>query len=63
MIVAGIDVGNSTTEVVLARLDSGRIEIIGTARAATRRGKGSPASLDGAAALVARRAPAGGRRC
>jgi hypothetical protein len=53
-VVAGIDIGNSTTEVVLARVAPSGIDVIGTARAATRRGKGSPESLDGAAALVAR---------
>jgi hypothetical protein len=53
-IAAGIDVGNSSTEVVLARLEAGRIEVLGAARAPTRRAKGSPQSLDGAAALVRR---------
>ena len=53
-VAAGIDVGNSTTEVVLGRLTGDRIEVIGAARAPTRRAKGSVASLDGAAALVRR---------
>jgi Diol dehydratase reactivase ATPase-like domain/DD-reactivating factor swiveling domain len=52
--VAGIDVGNSTTEVVLARLRRSGIEVLGTARAPTRRAKGSARSLDGAVALVRR---------
>ena len=53
-LAAGIDVGNSTTEVVLARLVRGDVEIVGAGRAPTRRAKGSPESLDGAAALVRR---------
>lgn len=53
-LVAGIDIGNSTTEVVLARLHAGGIDVLGTARAPTRRSKGSPQSLDGAVALVRR---------
>jgi hypothetical protein len=53
-VVAGIDVGNATTEVVLARLDSGAPEVIGVGRAPTRRAKGSPESLDAAVALVRR---------
>jgi hypothetical protein len=53
-VAAGIDVGNSTTEVVLGRRTGDRIEVIAAGRAPTRRAKGSPASLDGAAALVRR---------
>ena len=53
-LAAGIDVGNSTTEVVLARLTRDGIEVVGADRAPTRRAKGSPESLDGAAALVRR---------
>ena len=41
-VVAGVDVGNSTTEVLLARVDNGRVEVVGVGRAPTRRGKGSP---------------------
>ena len=53
-VVAGVDVGNSTTEVLLARVDNGRVEVVGVGRAPTRRGKGSPESLAGAVALVRR---------
>jgi Diol dehydratase reactivase ATPase-like domain/DD-reactivating factor swiveling domain len=53
-VVAGIDVGNSTTEVLLARVDGGRVQVVGVARSPTRRGKGSPESLAGAVALVRR---------
>lgn len=53
-VAAGIDVGNATTEVVLARVSPGTVEVIGVGRAPTRRAKGSPASLDGAVALVRR---------
>jgi hypothetical protein len=53
-VVAGIDVGNSTTEVVLGRRAGDRIEVIAAGRAPTRRAKGSAASLDGAAALLGR---------
>lgn len=53
-VVAGVDVGNSTTEVVLGRVDGDRVEVVGAGRAPTRRAKGSPESLDGAAALVRR---------
>jgi hypothetical protein len=53
-VVAGIDVGNATTEVVLAHVADDGTEVIGTGRAPTRRAKGAPESLDGAAALVGR---------
>jgi hypothetical protein len=53
-VVAGIDVGNSTTEVVLGRRTGVGIEVIAAGRAPTRRAKGSAASLDGAAALLRR---------
>ena len=57
-VVACVDVGNSTTEVLLARLGDrigiGRVEVVGVGRAPTRRGKGSPESLAGAVALVRR---------
>lgn len=53
-VVAGIDVGNSTTEVVLGALGPGHVEVLATGRAPTRGPKGSPASLDNAAALVRR---------
>lgn len=53
-VVAGIDVGNSTTEVVLGRRTGVGIEVIAAGRAPTRRAKGSAASLDGAAVLLGR---------
>ena len=53
-VVVGVDVGNSTTEVVLARVDGSRVTVLAAAAAPTRREKGSAASLDGAAALVRR---------
>jgi hypothetical protein len=49
-VIAGVDVGNATTEVVLV---SGG-EILGAGRVPTRGHKGSAASLRGAAALVRR---------
>jgi len=49
-VIAGVDVGNATTEVVLVS-DGG---ILGAARVPTRGRKGSAASLRGAAALVRR---------
>lgn len=53
-VAAGIDVGNATTEVVLARVDGEGLEVIGAGRAPTRRAKGSPESLDGAVDLLRR---------
>jgi len=50
MVIAGVDVGNATTEVVLV---SGG-EILGAGRVPTRGRKGSAGSLRGAAALVRR---------
>jgi hypothetical protein len=50
--VAGIDVGNHTTEIVLARVGSGTVEQIEHGQAATRGRKGSRESLEGAAALL-----------
>ena len=49
-VIAGVDVGNATTEVAV--LDGGRL--IGTGRLPTRGRKGSPESVRGAAALVHR---------
>ena len=49
-VIAGVDVGNATTEVVL--ISDGRI--LGAGRVPTRGRKGSPDSLRGAAALVRR---------
>lgn len=58
-IVAGIDVGNATTEVVLGRVgpgavDGAGVEVLAAERAPTRREKGSQESIAGAAALVRR---------
>lgn len=53
-IVAGIDVGNHTTEIVLARLHGGRAEPVAHGQAPTRGRKGSRDSLEGAAALLTR---------
>ena len=53
-VVACIDVGNSTTEVLLARTHGKGVEVIGVGRSPTRRAKGSPESLAGAVALVRR---------
>ncbi|HZR49601.1 MAG TPA: diol dehydratase reactivase ATPase-like domain-containing protein [Streptosporangiaceae bacterium] len=57
-LVAGVDVGNATTEVVLVRDGT----ILGASRAPTRGRKGSPDSLRGAAALVRRVERQAGRR-
>jgi hypothetical protein len=54
LIVAGIDVGNHTTEIVLARLEDGAAEAITHGQAPTRGRKGSKESLEGAAALLHR---------
>ncbi len=51
-VVAGVDVGNHTTEIVLARISDGAVETIAHTQAATRGRKGSPESLAGAAALL-----------
>jgi hypothetical protein len=53
-VVAGIDVGNATTEVVIGRVSSGGVEQVAAGRTPTRRAKGSPESLKGAAGLVRR---------
>lgn len=52
MTVAGIDVGNHTTEIVLARVADGTVTPIAHAQAPTRGRKGSRDSLLGAAALL-----------
>ena len=52
MIVAGIDVGNHTTEIVLARVRDGGVETLAHGQAPTRGRKGSLESLEGAAALL-----------
>lgn len=54
MIVAGVDVGNHTTEIVLARVDGQAVQSIVHGQAPTRGRKGSPESLQGAAALLHR---------
>lgn len=53
-VVAGIDVGNHTTEIVLARVGPGVVEQITHGQAPTRGRKGSVESLEGATALLSR---------
>jgi Diol dehydratase reactivase ATPase-like domain/DD-reactivating factor swiveling domain len=53
-VVAGIDVGNATTEVVIGRFSARGVEHVAAGRTSTRRAKGSPESLKGAAGLVRR---------
>ena len=53
-VAAGVDIGNSTTEVLLAEVERDRVAVIGSASAPTRRRKGSPESVAGAVALVRR---------
>ncbi|CAN5318143.1 diol dehydratase reactivase ATPase-like domain-containing protein [soil metagenome] len=53
-IVAGIDIGNHTTEIVLARVVDGDVAMIADGQAPTRGRKGSRDSLAGAAALLHR---------
>ncbi len=71
MLVAGVDVGNTTTEVVVVELpgspgrpayDSGGVRPLGWDWAPTRSTKGSTASLHGAAVLVRRIEQRLGRR-
>jgi hypothetical protein len=52
--VAGIDVGNHTTEIVLARVHGGTVTTLAHGEAPTRGRKGSRESLTGAAALLRR---------
>jgi hypothetical protein len=52
-VIAGVDVGNATTEVVIAVGDP-PVRLLGADRLPTRGRKGSPESLAGAAALVRR---------
>lgn len=52
VVVAGVDVGNHTTEIVLARISGGAVEQIAHDHAPTRGRKGSKESLQGAAALL-----------
>ncbi len=53
-LVAGVDIGNTTTEVVLVEARSGDVRPLAWDRAPTRSTKGSEASLHGAAVLVRR---------
>ncbi len=53
-VVAGIDVGNATTEVVIGRSTPQGVQHLTAGRTPTRRAKGSPESLRGAAGLVRR---------
>jgi Diol dehydratase reactivase ATPase-like domain/DD-reactivating factor swiveling domain len=52
-VIAGVDVGNATTEVVIAA-GHPPVRVLGAGRLPTRGRKGSPESLAGAAALVRR---------
>ncbi|KUI35197.1 diol dehydratase reactivase [Mycobacterium sp. IS-1496] len=54
VVVAGCDVGNHTTEIVLARVGAGVVEPLTHGQAPTRGRKGSAESLEGAAALLHR---------
>jgi Diol dehydratase reactivase ATPase-like domain/DD-reactivating factor swiveling domain len=51
-VLAGVDVGNTTTEIVLAEVGSGETEIRAAGRAPTAGVKGSAAALAGAARLL-----------
>jgi hypothetical protein len=51
-IVAGVDVGNHTTEIILAEVENGVVATLAHAHAPTRGRKGSAESLAGAAALL-----------
>ncbi|AKS31174.1 diol dehydratase reactivase ATPase-like domain-containing protein [Mycolicibacterium goodii] len=53
-LIAGIDVGNHTTEIVLARVQNATVHPVGHGQAPTRGRKGSRESLEGAAALLRR---------
>lgn len=52
IVVAGVDVGNHTTEIVLARTGANGVQQIANGQAPTRGRKGSTVSLEGAAALL-----------
>lgn len=52
--VAGIDIGNHTTEIVLARVHCATVSAVAHGQAPTRGRKGSRESLEGAAALLHR---------
>lgn len=53
-VIAGIDVGNHTTEIVLARIVDGEVQPLRHDQAPTRGRKGSRESLEGAAVLLHR---------
>lgn len=61
MLVAGIDIGNSTTEVVFVEIDGGTARVVGADRMPTRGWKGSEQSIRGAASLVQRTSRMTGR--
>ncbi|MBS1677505.1 MAG: diol dehydratase reactivase [Actinobacteria bacterium] len=61
-VIAGVDVGNTTTEVVLAAVGTGAVDIIAAGRAPTTGVKGSRAALEGAARLLAQLEVEQGRR-
>ena len=52
VVVAGVDVGNHTTEIVIARVGGIAVELIAHGQGTTRGRKGSKESLEGAAALL-----------
>ncbi|BEP14417.1 diol dehydratase reactivase ATPase-like domain-containing protein [Acidothermaceae bacterium B102] len=58
--VAGVDIGNATTEVVLVDASGTELRPLAWDRVVTRGSKGSPSSLEGAATLVRRLARVGG---
>jgi diol dehydratase reactivase alpha subunit len=63
MLVAGVDIGNSTTEVLLAELGGAGLAILETRRAWTVGRKGDEESVMGAGRLVLAAERALGRRC
>ena len=63
MLVAGLDVGNATTEVVVAVREAGGLRPVGVAHARTRGRKGSAASLRGARQLLEQAERDAGGRC
>ena len=62
MIVAGVDIGNTTTEVVLAEIAGVSVNPLAVGRARTSGAKGSDDSVRGAARLILRTESAAGRR-
>lgn len=61
-VVAGIDVGNHTTEILLAQVEDGAVTTLAHGQAPTRGRKGDAESLRGAAALLHRIEVETGRR-